>query len=79
MVDLNKKTNEDINNIVQYFPSLGIYSTVTIELEEKPEHTLLKLKQTGVPDFDKVRTEQGWKQHFFGPIKQIFGYGASLF
>jgi len=57
----------------------GVYSTVTIELEEKPENTLLKLKQTGVPDFDKSRTEQGWNQHFFGPIKQLFGYGASLF
>lgn len=68
-----------LKTIFYTFPLLGVYSTVTIELEEKPENTLLKLKQTGVPDFDKTRTEQGWKQHFFGPIKQIFGYGASLF
>jgi len=57
----------------------GVYSTVTITLEERSDNTLLKLEQTGVPDFDKTRTEQGWKQHFFGPIKQIFGFGASLF
>lgn len=56
-----------------------IYSTVTIELEEKSDNTILKLKQTGVPFHDKSRTEQGWKQHFFGPIKQIFGFGASFF
>ena len=52
---------------------------MTIELEEKSDNTLLKLTQTGVPGFDKTRTEQGWKQYFFGPIKQIFGFGASLF
>jgi len=59
--------------------SEGMFSTVTIELEEKSDNTLLKLTQTGVPGFDKTRTEQGWNQHFFGPIKQIFGFGASLF
>jgi len=57
----------------------GLFSKVTIEFEQKSDNTLLKLYQSGVPDFDKQRTEAGWKQRFFGPIKQIFGYGASLF
>lgn len=57
----------------------GLFSIVTIELEQKNESTLLKLKQTGVPDFDTRRTEEGWKRHFWGPIKQVFGYGAQLF
>lgn len=55
------------------------FSTVTIELQQKSDCTVLKLSQTGVPDYDKVRTEEGWKQYFWGPIKQLFGYGAQLF
>jgi len=56
-----------------------MHSTVTIELDQKDYTTKLKLTQTGVPDFDKKRTEDGWRQHFFGPIKQVFGYGSQLF
>ncbi|XP_002160621.1 activator of 90 kDa heat shock protein ATPase homolog 1 isoform X1 [Hydra vulgaris] len=57
----------------------GLNSNVVIELEQKSDSTLLKLKQTGVPDYDIVRTEEGWKRHFWGPIKQVFGFGAQLF
>lgn len=57
----------------------GLFSTVTIEIDQKEENTVLKLRQTGVPDYDKQKVQGGWKQRFFGPIKQIFGFGASLF
>lgn len=56
-----------------------VFSTVTMTLEEKSDHTLLTLTQTGVPDYDTNRTEMGWKQHFWGPIKQVFGFGAQLY
>jgi len=56
-----------------------MYSTVVIELDQKEDLTILKLSQTGVPDYDTSRTEQGWKRHFWGPMKQVFGYGAQLF
>jgi len=56
-----------------------LYSIVTITLDQKSDCTLLKLSQTGVPDYDTVRTEDGWKQYFWGPMKQVFGFGAQLF
>lgn len=59
--------------------SEGLFSTVTIELQQKDNSTIVKLHQTGVPDYDKQRTEEGWRQRFFGPIKQVFGFGANLF
>lgn len=55
------------------------FSTVTIELNQKSDCTVLKLSQTGVPDYDTVRTEEGWNRYFWGPMKQLFGYGAQLF
>jgi len=56
----------------------GIFSTVTIELEEKEGKTLLKLTQTGVPEDDKERTEAGWDANFFRRIKGVFGYGPMI-
>lgn len=56
----------------------GLYSTVTMKLDQKLATTMLKLTQSGVPDFDTVRTEQGWKAFFFGPIKQTFGFGSAI-
>ena len=58
---------------------LGLFSVVTMELDQKKDNTILKLSQSGVPDYDTKRTEEGWKRHFWGPIKQVFGYGAQLF
>ena len=59
--------------------SLGVYSVVTMELSEKEDFTVLKLKQTGIPDNDFQRTEEGWKRHYFESIKHTFGFGARLF
>jgi len=55
-----------------------LYSMLTIELEQKASGTKLKLTQTGVPAADIVRTEKGWKMHFFEPIRQIFGFGRPI-
>ncbi|KAJ8044334.1 Activator of 90 kDa heat shock protein ATPase-like 1 [Holothuria leucospilota] len=55
------------------------YSTVTMVFEQKPDHTVLKLKQTGVPSSDFERTRQGWKDHFWNRMKVTFGLSASLF
>jgi len=56
----------------------GLYSTVTIELEEKDGKTLLKLEQSGVPEEDRERTENGWSTNFWRRIKGIFGYGPIM-
>lgn len=55
-----------------------VYSIVTIKLDQKSDNTILRLTQSGIPDFDTARTEQGWKRFFFGPIKRTFGYGSSM-
>jgi activator of HSP90 ATPase len=52
------------------------YSTVTLEFEEKDGKTVLKLTHAGIPEDDKERTENGWKDNFFKRIKGIFGYGS---
>jgi len=55
------------------------YSDVTLLLEEKEDHTLVILEQTGIPSSDFERTENGWKQMYFHSIKQTFGFGSLLY
>ena len=73
----NSRTFTSCSSIIIFFS--GLFSVVTMELEQKKDNTVLKLSQSGVPDYDTKRTEEGWKRHFWGPIKQVFGYGAQLF
>jgi hypothetical protein len=57
---------------------------VVIDISE-PEHgnTVLKLKQTELPEYDKFGhgdtvdvTERGWHTQVLQRIRQVFGYGA---
>ena len=57
----------------------GYYSDVSITLEQKDCTTDLVLKQTGVPENEYDRTNQGWHQYYWEPIKMTFGFGARLF
>lgn len=56
----------------------GLFSTVTIVLEEKDGKTICKLTQAGVPSDDKERTERGWSENFWKRIKGVFGYGSLM-
>jgi len=56
----------------------GVFSTVTMKLDQKSDNTVLRLTQSGIPDYDTARTEQGWKRFFWGPMKRTFGYGSSI-
>jgi len=56
----------------------NIYSLVTIKLDQKSNNTTLNLTHSGIPESDLVRTEKGWQIHFWGPIKQVFGFGRPL-
>lgn len=49
------------------------YSTVTIELTDKDGGCQLELKQTGVPEEETERTEQGWKGLLFERMKAMLG------
>ena len=55
------------------------YSTVTIELVQEEDCTKLHLTQTGVPESDYERTQEGWTRYYWESIKAIFGFGARLF
>lgn len=61
----------------------GVYSTVQIAFDE-PEsgYTVVKLKQTGVPEEDRYgnstvveNTERGWRDLIFNKIRAVFGFG----
>ncbi|KAL5707855.1 hypothetical protein ACHQM5_018710 [Ranunculus cassubicifolius] len=61
----------------------GVYSTVRISFDE-PEsgYTIVKLKQTGVPEEDRYgnstvveNTERGWRDLIFNKIRAVFGFG----
>lgn len=55
------------------------YSELVLTIEEKQDHTLLTIKQTGIPESDYERTLHGWQQIYFKGIKQAFGFGATLY
>lgn len=55
------------------------YSEVKIELKEKDGETELKLTQTLVPEAEYEQTSQGWMRYYWQPIRQTFGFGASIF
>ncbi|KAG1334226.1 activator of 90 kDa heat shock protein ATPase [Cocos nucifera] len=61
----------------------GIYSTVRLIFDEpEPGVTIVKLRQTDVPEEDKYgnatvveNTERGWRELIFRKIRAIFGFG----
>ena len=54
------------------------YSVATLELNEKEDHTLLTLTQTGIPENFLENTEDGWRNFYFNSIKQTFGFGSRI-
>lgn len=56
----------------------GHHSSVNISLEAKPDRTVLKLLQRGVPVADVEGTRTNWKRFYWDPIKVAFGYGTFL-
>ncbi|XP_020623589.1 activator of 90 kDa heat shock protein ATPase homolog 1-like [Orbicella faveolata] len=57
----------------------GHHSKVTISLDQKDDRTELKLIQTGIPEEDFERTKEGWKQFYWGNMKQTFCWGMRYF
>ena len=55
------------------------YSVATLEFNEKEDYTELCLTQTGVPESFYENTEDGWKNFYFNPVKQTFGFGSRMF
>lgn len=56
----------------------GHFSRVTLKLEQRDDHTIMKLTQTGVPANEYDNTMRNWKGYYWNSIKQAFGFGAFL-
>jgi len=54
------------------------FSTVTIMLEEKSDHTEIEVVQTDVPRSEADVTKHNWERYYWNSIKQTFGFGAFL-
>lgn len=54
------------------------YSLVSLEFNEKEDHTVLTLTQSAIPHNFLENTEEGWKNFYFNSIRQTFGYGSRL-
>ncbi|KRT82614.1 hypothetical protein AMK59_4095 [Oryctes borbonicus] len=54
----------------------GHYSTVTINIHEKNDHTEVQLIQTGVPKNEVDVTKQNWDRYYWDSMKATFGFGA---
>ena len=49
----------------------GHYSRVTFELSQVPGGTRLAFTQEGVPEEHCERTEQGWRESYWTPMKEM--------
>lgn len=54
----------------------GHYSTVSIDIVQKNDHTEVSLEQTGVPKSDADVTKENWQRYYWDAMKQAFGFGA---
>ncbi|EEB14998.1 conserved hypothetical protein [Pediculus humanus corporis] len=56
----------------------GHYSTVTIEIRQKQDHTELEVLQTGVPAGEADATTENWERYYWDALKRTFGFGYFL-
>ncbi|KAK9702970.1 Activator of Hsp90 ATPase, N-terminal [Popillia japonica] len=54
----------------------GHYSTVTININEKSDHTEVEVIQTGVPKGEVDVTKANWDRYYWDSMKATFGFGA---
>ncbi|XP_020297214.1 activator of 90 kDa heat shock protein ATPase homolog 1 isoform X2 [Pseudomyrmex gracilis] len=53
----------------------GHFSEVTIDINEKNDHTEVNLLQTGVPLSEEASTKENWDRYYWDAIKRTFGFG----
>jgi len=51
----------------------GVYSLVRFELQAKGSGTLVVLDHTGFPPGDFAHLSSGWQEHYWEPLKKLFG------
>ncbi|PSN43263.1 Activator of 90 kDa heat shock protein ATPase 2 [Blattella germanica] len=52
------------------------YSTVTFAIEQKDDHTEVKVVQTGVPESEAETTKENWERYYWEAMKRTFGFGS---
>lgn len=57
----------------------GHFSNVVMELEEKEDHTELKLTQTLIPTAEFEATKTNWSRYYWDSIRSAFGFGSFLY
>ncbi|KAG8034582.1 hypothetical protein G9C98_007658 [Cotesia typhae] len=53
----------------------GHFSEVTIDINEKSDHTEVNLTQTEVPSTEEESTKENWDRYYWDAIKRTFGFG----
>lgn len=56
----------------------GHYSTVTMDISQSTNSTVIKVKQDGVPIGEQDITRQNWSNYYWAEIKRTFGFGIGL-
>lgn len=54
----------------------GHYSIANFDIEEKSDHTVVKLVQTGVPTSEADITKNNWDRYYWDGMKSAFGFGV---
>ncbi|KAJ9582485.1 hypothetical protein L9F63_003178 [Diploptera punctata] len=52
------------------------YSTVTFKIEQKDDHTEVKVVQTSVPQSEADSTKENWDRYYWEAMKRTFGFGS---
>eukprot|EP00993_Chasmostoma_nieuportense_P001836 NODE_2682_length_1120_cov_141.960725_g2560_i0.p1 GENE.NODE_2682_length_1120_cov_141.960725_g2560_i0~~NODE_2682_length_1120_cov_141.960725_g2560_i0.p1 ORF type:complete len:322 (-),score=79.74 NODE_2682_length_1120_cov_141.960725_g2560_i0:94-1059(-) len=63
--------------VQDWSPDFFSLATITLDSDEEGT-TIMQLLHTNIPAGDLERTQQGWRQNFWEPIKMLFGYGFSV-
>ncbi|XP_066140824.1 activator of 90 kDa heat shock protein ATPase homolog 1 isoform X1 [Euwallacea fornicatus] len=56
----------------------GHYSLVTIDIDQKSDHTDVLLTQSAVPSSEIEVTKTNWERYYWEALKHTFGYGVHL-
>ncbi|KAL3277046.1 hypothetical protein HHI36_012407 [Cryptolaemus montrouzieri] len=54
------------------------HSTVTLDIDEKSDHTEVTLTQKGVPCAEAEVTKGNWQRYYWDSMKQTFGFGSFI-
>nr|CAD7403336.1 unnamed protein product [Timema poppensis] len=54
------------------------YSTVTFTIEQKDDHTEVRVLQIGVPQSEADSTRENWEYYYWDSVKRTFGFGSFI-